>query len=935
MSTNAKISLDASQYKSEIKQLRQESKTLAAEMKALKSSFDSTTSSSEKTEKVTQKLNQQLETQKKLCEKLKQEMEAIGKNGGTNSTEYLKAAENLAKAETAMHNMENELSNLGQAEESAQPSTLELAAVFATLGTASEKLIDALKVCVDEAVEFESSMASVSRTTGLTGEGLSNMASSFIDMSKSMPVTANELASIATTAGQLGIAQGDIESFTQVIAQLSVVSGMSAEEVATDMAQIGNITRDNNFPAMADTIAVMGDATATTAERILDMSLNLAAAASNAGMTTDEIIALSAAVSSTGVQAQAGGTAISRLIQQINQAVATGDHLQEFADVCNMSAAELKVAWGQDATGTLATFVAGLNQATQAGQNLDAMLSDMGISSQRELVVVKNLASNSELLANALGMANSAYGAGTGLAQKYGVMSSTTEAKMQECANAATALKIAIGDALTPAIAEGAEVGAQLLEPFTNFITAHPEIVRALAAVTASIAALVAGKAAIDLLSGAVAKLGIELTTLAPILAGVAAIAVVGGAIADYASELESLGRVIDDGSKTLQDYQDNLDACNQTLQEAQEEYDKLAACGADLTMADTALTNAKLAVIHATEEFNDKLAEEEELAQAAAEAEAAAAAEAQTGSYKFNVAAQALADLCAEYEASFEAAKKSLSGQFKLFQQVGEVARTTSEEMMSGLRSQQKYWDDYADNIRTLQSLVSGGHLSQSVLDSVIGGSAEDVANAASIVQEYNDALASSNNAGVIFLEGLSRAFEDTQSAMDGAAEAIADVQTDFTKNCDKLVKDMEDCVSDLDKSSDAYTSGMNTIQGLINGIEAMSPTVIARMRQLGKDAMDAYDEEVAIGSPSKEMRQRGKWMVEGLTLGIDDKASSAVNAMASMAQTMLQGYDNAANNIAGGGVGNQVNIYPQSLDESMIDYIYKRMNNRMGVFA
>ena len=69
----------------------------------------------------------------------------------------------------------------------------------------------------------------------------------------------------------------------------------------------------------------------------------------------------------------------------------------------------------------------------------------------------------------------------------------------------------------------------------------------------------------------------------------------------------------------TVEEYSANVNEMNEALDEAQRNYDSLAECGADLTMADNELSHAKIALAHATEEHNEAV-EAEKKAQEEAE---------------------------------------------------------------------------------------------------------------------------------------------------------------------------------------------------------------------------------------------------------------------------------------------------------------------------
>lgn len=150
-----------------------------------------------------------------------------------------------------------------------------------------------------------------------------NLRKSFIKMSMDIPIAATELARIGQVSGQLGIAAGQIEEFTKIVAMLAATTDLSSEQAAFAIARVGNImgvaAEDMGKYAAQFGAAIvdLGNNAAATEPEIVNLSLRLAAAGRVVGMTTPEILGLSAALAETGVRAERGGTAVSRLIYEM------------------------------------------------------------------------------------------------------------------------------------------------------------------------------------------------------------------------------------------------------------------------------------------------------------------------------------------------------------------------------------------------------------------------------------------------------------------------------------------------------------------------------------------------------------------------------------------------------------------------------------------
>ena len=402
---------------------------------------------------------------------------------------------NLAKES---ENLANELSSLKAEQESAAQGAEEMGQSMADSASAIAEVVaaaglmkvfqvgvQALKECSEAAIEYESAMAAVKRTVGGSDAFLQDLGESFKDLSTEIPISAGELAGIATTAGQLGIAQENVESFTTVMAKLATTTDLSADSAATMLAQFANITGLTDYERLGSVVAELGDATATTASKVVEMSQGMAASASQAGMSSVDIMAISASLGSLGIEAQAGSTSMSTLISTLYKAVETGEGLSEFASIANMTADQFKQAWGDNAVGALNSFIQGLNDTERNGKSAIVVLDELGITNVRQTKAILGLASAGNLLSNTLAQAGNAWNQNTALAAKASVMYETTEAKLTMLGNGFNNLKIAVGEAFTPIIAGAAGALTDLLQPVTSFIQKNPALVRAFTAAAA------------------------------------------------------------------------------------------------------------------------------------------------------------------------------------------------------------------------------------------------------------------------------------------------------------------------------------------------------------------------------------------------------------------------------------------------------------------
>lgn len=296
--------------------------------------------------------------------------------------------------------------------------------------------------------EFESAFAGVKKTVEATEEEYAQLRQSILDMTKEIPSSATEIAGVMEIAGQLGIATDSLSDFTEVMINLGVSTNMAAEEASTSLAKFANImTMDNygadgisNYERLGSTIVDLGNNFATTEADIVAIGEALAASGKLAGMSEADIMGISAAMSSVGLTAEAGASSMSRLIMQMQQAVAEGNSdLTKYAEVAGMTGEQFQKSFRDDAAGTVVTFIEGLNAA---GEDSYGILEDLELSTIRTRKAFLSLAGADELMANAVDMANEAWDENTALAIEAGKRYETAESKVQLMKNAFSELGI-------------------------------------------------------------------------------------------------------------------------------------------------------------------------------------------------------------------------------------------------------------------------------------------------------------------------------------------------------------------------------------------------------------------------------------------------------------------------------------------------------------
>lgn len=519
-------------------------------------------------EKTTSSLNRQTEKLDEMGDALKEagvDMDDLGQSSAqlTNRIDALKKEqEEVAEGAQTFGNKASQA--FGAVHE---------AIVAAGIATALKEVYEYFADCAQASMDFESAMTGVAKTTDLTDDELSAMSDAIKEMSTEIPATTEELAAIAESAGQLGIHKESLLDFTEIMAMLGTSTNMTADEAATSLSRLANITgmSQEDFDRLGATIVDLGNNLATTEKEIVDMSMRIAGAGAQVGMTEAEIMSFSGALSSVGIEAEAGGSAFSTLISNMSLAVQQGgDGLEQFADVAGMSAAEFAAAFEEDAAGAIIQFIQGLGNMESEGRSAIAVLDDMGLSDIRMRDALLRAAGASDVFTNALQIGSNAWDENTALVNEASKRYATTQSQLTMMQNAYKNLKVAIGDAYTPALQKAYSVGTQVLNAVSQFIKQNPALVNAVTAFVGVLGLVVAALAAYTVGAKVAAAASAMLTAAIPgvnIIMGVAAaVAGVTAAIAALATAAANDAvPSVDELTQAAQGMREAMDEANAT----------------------------------------------------------------------------------------------------------------------------------------------------------------------------------------------------------------------------------------------------------------------------------------------------------------------------------------------------------------------------------
>ena len=305
------------------------------------------------------------------------------------------------------------------------------------------------------AVDFESAFAGVRKTVDATKSQYKDLEDGIRSMSKQMPQSAAEIATVAESAGQLGIQRENVLSFTKVMVELGDTTNLSSEEAASALAQFANVTgmSMDNIDRLGSTIVALGNNLATTESAIVEMGQRMASTGSQIGMTEAQIMSWSGAMSSVGVSAEVGGSSFSKFAKDVQLAVETNSsQLSKFAKVAGMSSSEFSKAFKEDASGALQAFIKGLSESEEKGTSVTAVLDALGYTEVGMSQTLSSLAGGYGTLSKALDVGSESWKENTALSKEAETRYQTTESQLEILKNQFQDVGISIGQILLPTL---------------------------------------------------------------------------------------------------------------------------------------------------------------------------------------------------------------------------------------------------------------------------------------------------------------------------------------------------------------------------------------------------------------------------------------------------------------------------------------------------
>lgn len=366
-------------------------------------------------------------------------------------------------------------SGIGKLAQTAQTHEKAWGQVSTGMVASGTAIVGALALTGKAAMDWQSQWTGVTKTVDGTPAQLAEVEGGLRNLAKTLPSTHAEIAGVAEAAGQLGVARDDITGFTKTMIDLGETTNLTAEDAATNIAQISNVMGtmeregSKGVERFGSALVALGNDGASTEADILSMAQRIAGAGASLNASEADVLALSNTLASMGVRSELGGGVATRVLLKMRTAVDEGgESLESFADVAGTSAEEFATKFSSSPMEALQLVAEGIARTNAEGGNLTATLKDMGIKGTEEMQVMLALANSGDLLTESLELGAKAWEENTALAEEAGKRYETAESKVKIAWNNIKDAAIDAGAVILPVVAGIAEVVADLAGGFAD-----------------------------------------------------------------------------------------------------------------------------------------------------------------------------------------------------------------------------------------------------------------------------------------------------------------------------------------------------------------------------------------------------------------------------------------------------------------------------------
>ena len=319
------------EYRKQINNIIQQSKTLASEMKALTTSFDKNGKSMADNAKQHKLLQEQIKNQKSKLSELNRMLEESKAKFGENSTQTQKWQQAVNEAQADLNKLENELKEL--------PSSLDMvSAKMATMGekletignkiasvgskltaTVTTGIVGAFTAAVKTTGDFDAAMSKVQAVSGATADQMELLRAKAKEMGETTKFSASESAEALNYMAMAGWKTDQMLNGLAGIMNLAAASGEelgTTSDIVTDALTAFGMSAEESG-RFADILAAAASNANTNVAMMGESFKYVAPVAGAMGYSAEDVAVALGLMANAGIKADMAGTSLRNMMQRM------------------------------------------------------------------------------------------------------------------------------------------------------------------------------------------------------------------------------------------------------------------------------------------------------------------------------------------------------------------------------------------------------------------------------------------------------------------------------------------------------------------------------------------------------------------------------------------------------------------------------------------
>lgn len=274
------------------------------------------------------------------------------------------------------------------------------------VATGIQKLLELGPAVIDHQMKLRDSFADIAKAADMSDKEVADLNAQLKGLDTR--TATEDLRNMAVVGGQFGIAKAEMAGFVESADKLNVALGdqfESVEKVAETALTLRNTFQDIKSDKIDEDMMKIGNGLnyleaqgAATAPVMADFSSRIGGVAIPLGLTSGQVLGLSATLQELNVTAERGSSAMVDILSGITKAPETFAKYARGVDGATLSSKQFKDLVNSDLNAAFMAVIRGFKEGDTSATGMAAKLADMDIKGNGVMEIFMKLASNTDLL---------------------------------------------------------------------------------------------------------------------------------------------------------------------------------------------------------------------------------------------------------------------------------------------------------------------------------------------------------------------------------------------------------------------------------------------------------------------------------------------------------------------------------------------------------